>query len=82
VNCEVSGMNLVNRNPKVLAVAVYEAGTHKLEDAIEVIHEHCGGIARKVNNVCVACLLDAFAQRKTLIDDRMVKVVLENEFAA
>jgi len=52
------------------------------EDAIEVIHEYCGGIARKVNNVCVACLLDAFAQRKTLIDDRMVKVVLENEFAA
>jgi len=52
------------------------------EDAIEVIHEYCSGIARKVNNVCVACLLDAFAGRKTLIDDRMVKVVLENEFAA
>ena len=52
------------------------------EDAIEVIHEFCGGIARKVNNVCTACLLDAYAARKTLIDDRMVKVVLENEFAA
>lgn len=52
------------------------------EDAVEVIHEYCGGIARKVNNVCVACLLDAFAARKNLIDDRMVKVVLENEFAA
>lgn len=52
------------------------------EDAIEVIHEYCSGIARKVNNVCVACLLDAFVGRKTLIDDRMVKVVLENEFAA
>jgi len=52
------------------------------EDAIEVIHEYCCGIARKVNNVCVACLLDAFAERKNLIDDRMVRVVLENEFAA
>ena len=51
------------------------------EDALEAIHEFCGGIARKVNNVCSACLLDAFAQRKNLIDDRMVKVVLENEFA-
>ena len=50
------------------------------EDAYEVVHEYCGGIARKVNNVCTACLLDAFAQRKNLIDDRMVKVVLENEF--
>ncbi len=51
------------------------------EDAMDEIHEFCGGIARKVNNVCTACLLDAFAQRKNLIDDRMVKVVLENEFA-
>jgi len=51
------------------------------EDAVEVIHEFTGGIARKINNVCTACLLDACAQRKNLIDDRMVKVVLENEFA-
>jgi len=50
------------------------------EDAIDVIHEFCSGIARKVNNVCTACLLDAFARRKNLIDDRMVRVVLENEF--
>lgn len=51
------------------------------EDAMETIHEFTGGIARKVNNVCTACLLDAYGQRKNLIDDRMVKVVLENEFA-
>ena len=50
-------------------------------DAMEVIHEFCGGIARKVNNVCTACLLDAYAKRENLIDGRMVKVVLENEFA-
>ena len=44
------------------------AGVHNslfTEDAVEVIHEYCGGIAR----------------RKTLVDDRMVRVVLENEFA-
>lgn len=51
------------------------------EDAVEVIHEYCGGIARKINNVCTACLLDAFARRKSLVDDHMVRVVLENEFA-
>lgn len=44
-------------------------------------HEFCGGIARKVNNVYTACLLDAYAQRKNLIYDQMVRVVLENEFA-
>ena len=31
--------------------------------------------------VCTACLLDAYAKRENLIDGRMVKVVLENEFA-
>lgn len=51
------------------------------EDAIRLIHECSGGIARKVNNLCAACLLDAFAQRKLLVDDQMVKVVWENEFA-
>jgi hypothetical protein len=39
-------------------------------------------IARKVNSVYTACLSDAYAARITLIDDRMVKVVLENEFAS
>ncbi|MCL4513996.1 MAG: AAA family ATPase [Firmicutes bacterium] len=52
------------------------------DDAIEVIHDFTGGIARKVNKVCTACLLDACTQRKILIDDRMVRVVLDNEFAA
>ncbi|MFA7014004.1 MAG: AAA family ATPase [Desulfobacterales bacterium] len=50
------------------------------ENAVEVIHEYSGGIARKINNVCTACLLDAFARRKSLVDDHMVRVVLENEF--
>lgn len=52
------------------------------EDALAVIHDFTGGIARKVNNVCSSCLLNAFTRRKNLIYDRMVKVVIENEFAA
>lgn len=51
------------------------------EDAVELIHEYSGGVARKVNNVCTACLLNAFAQRKQLVDDRMVRTILDNEFA-
>lgn len=50
------------------------------EDALYLIHEYSGGIARKVNNVCTSCLLHAFAKSKSLVDDRMVRVVLENEF--
>ncbi|RKL63577.1 AAA family ATPase, partial [Thermoanaerobacteraceae bacterium SP2] len=33
------------------------------------------------NNVCLACLLSASASQKRLIDDHMVRIVIENEFA-
>lgn len=49
--------------------------------AIDVIYEYSGGIARKVNNVCQASLLHAALGQKRLIDDHMIKVVIENEFA-
>ncbi len=52
------------------------------DDALDVIFEFSGGIARKVNNVCLACLLDAAIRQKRLIDDHMVKVVIANEFSA
>lgn len=50
------------------------------DDALHLIHEFSGGIARKINNLCTSCLLHAFAKSKNLVDDRMVRVVLENEF--
>jgi len=50
------------------------------DDALHVIFEFSGGIARKVNNVCLACLFDAAVKQKRLIDDHMVKVVIANEF--
>jgi type II secretory pathway predicted ATPase ExeA len=52
------------------------------EDALDVIFEFAGGISRKVNNICLACLLDAAIKQKRLIDDHMVKVVIANEFSA
>jgi general secretion pathway protein A len=37
--------------------------------AIDAIHEYTGGIARKINNVCIAGLLYAMNQKKRIIDD-------------
>lgn len=53
------------------------------EQAVQVqqIYECSISTARKVNNICTASLLDAFAQRKVLVDDHMVKIVWDNEFA-
>lgn len=52
------------------------------DDALDIIYEYTGGIARKVNNVCLSCLMASAIQQKRLIDDHLVRAVIENEFAA
>lgn len=52
------------------------------DEALHIIYEFTQGIPRKINNVCSTCLLSAFSQKKNLIDDYQVKVVLDNEFAS
>ncbi len=48
--------------------------------AIGVIHEYCGGIPRRINKVSTACLMTAPGQNQKLIDDHLVRVVIESEF--
>lgn len=50
--------------------------------AIDVIHEFTQGIPRKINNLCCASLLSGFGERKSLIDDYLVRQVIESEFAS
>jgi type II secretory pathway predicted ATPase ExeA len=50
------------------------------DDALDVVYDFSGGIARKINNLCLACLLAAASENKRLVDDHLVKVVIENEF--
>jgi len=47
-----------------------------------VIEEFTLGIHSKVNKVCIACLLAAYQRCRQLIDDHLVHLVLETEFAA
>lgn len=49
------------------------------EEAQSLIYEFTRGIPRKINNVCTTCLLMAYARHKHLIDDHLVKIVLDNE---
>lgn len=48
--------------------------------AVGVIHEYCEGIPRQVNKVATACLMSAPGQNQKLIDDHLVRVVIESEF--
>lgn len=50
------------------------------ERAVDVIHKFTSGIARKINNIAVSCLMHAMIQNCRIIDDTMVKSVIESEF--
>ena len=60
--------------------AVKASGEIFTQAAIGVIHEYCEGIPRKANKVAVACLMAATGQNQKLIDDHLVRVVIESEF--
>lgn len=78
------GMSLEDTRSYILHHLKVAGVTNALftDAAIEAIHEYTQGIPRKINNVCIACLLAGCSQRKRLIDDHMVREVIENEFAA
>jgi len=60
--------------------AVKAPGEIFTQAAIGVIHEYCEGIPRMVNKVVIACLMAAPGRNQKLIDDHLVRVVIESEF--
>ena len=60
--------------------AVKAPGEIFTQAAIGIIHEYCGGIPRKVNKVATSCLMAAVGQNQKLIDDHLVRIVIESEF--
>jgi general secretion pathway protein A len=60
--------------------AVKAPGDIFTQAAVGVIHDYCKGIPRKVNKVSIACLMAAAGQNQRLVDDHLVRVVIESEF--
>ena len=50
--------------------------------AIDEIYKESAGIPRMINRICEKALLYAFQQQKRLIDDYMIKFVVEHEMLA
>ena len=58
------------------------AGTDReifTEGAIDEVFKFSGGIPRIINKACVESLMYGAQNRKTILDDRMVKMVIEQE---
>lgn len=50
------------------------------EKAVNVIYEYSHGVARKINKLCTASLMHAAQRQTKLIDDHMVRTIVEEEF--
>jgi general secretion pathway protein A len=61
----------------------YAGITHQIfsDGAIDEIHRFSGGTARLVNKICTHCLLYGAQNGHRIIDDRMVKRVIEGELS-
>ena len=49
------------------------------EDAMKAVHSFSSGIPRLINRACTQSLVYAYQNRRAIIDDRMVQLVLEGE---
>ena len=55
------------------------AGEVFIAKALDEIHKSSAGIPRMVNRICEKALMYAFQNQKRLIDDYMIKYVVEHE---
>ena len=49
------------------------------EKAVDEIHKASAGIPRMINRICEKTLMYAFQQQRRLVDDYMIKFVVEHE---
>jgi type II secretory pathway predicted ATPase ExeA len=49
------------------------------EAALDGIYKYSAGTARKINKICSHCLMNAVQKGKKLIDDHMVKTIVDHE---
>lgn len=61
-------------------MAVKAAGDIFTTHAVNVMHEFSGGISRRVNKLATCCLMAAATRNLTLVDDHLVREVIESEF--
>ena len=57
----------------------WNAWTSQAEKALDEVYKTSTGIPRVINRICEKSLMYAYQQQKRLIDDYMVKYVIEHE---
>jgi len=81
IKCELAAMDRADLGEYVKAHLAYGGGKDEIftDAALDELHRYSAGSARAVNKAATHCLMYAFQRSKRLIDDVMVKTVIEAE---
>jgi len=81
IRCELPGMDRAELEGYVRAHLAYAGGKEEIftDAALDELLRYSGGSARAVNKAATHCLMNAAQRAKKLIDDAMVKTVIEAE---
>jgi type II secretory pathway predicted ATPase ExeA len=81
IKCELLGMDRAELDAYIMAHLSYADGKNEIftDAAVNELHKYSAGSARAVNKAATHCLMYAAQRSKKLIDDTMVKTVIEAE---
>jgi len=81
IKCELPGMDRADLDAYMNAHLSYANGKNEIftDSALGEIHKYSAGSARAVNKAATHCLMFAAQRAKKLIDDAMVKTVIDAE---
>jgi len=81
IQCVVGRLDRAKTAEYISAQLVYAGADREIftEAAIDEVFKFSGGIPRLINKACTESLMYGAQNRKTILDDRMVKMVVEQE---
>jgi len=81
IQCVVSRLDRAKTNEYISSQLTYAGADREMftEAAIDEVFKFSGGIPRLINKACTESLMYGAQNRKTILDDRMVKMVVEQE---
>ena len=81
MNCVLPHLDRAETGQYILSHLIYAGGAQEIftDKALDEIFRESSGIPRMINRICEKSLMYACQQRKRLVDDHMVKFVMEHE---
>ena len=81
INCVLPHLDRSETEQYIQSHLKYAGGRQDLftDRAMDDIYRESTGIPRRINRICEKCLMYAFQQNKRLIDEHMIRFVIEHE---